>query len=114
MRIRRLLYWFVTGVCFGLGLDVFAFGLLFVAGIVLLVVGVCTRTGREAVAVALGVGAGSAALMALLTQTNFQGGPPVPLALYTGLTISILSTIIGLVSLIVVLSRSQRGAAAPR
>lgn len=114
MRIGRVLYWFVTGACFGLGLDVFAFGLLFVAGIALLVVGVCTRPGLEAVAVALGVGAGSAALMALLTQTNFQGGPPVPLALYTGLAISILSVVVGSVSLILVWIRSQRGSAATR
>jgi hypothetical protein len=110
MRVGRLVYWFVTGACLGLGLDIWALGILFLAGVILLLVGVFARPGREAVAVVLGLGVGSAALLALLTKTNFQGGPPVARVVYGGLVIAILSTVIGLVTLVVVWRRPQRGA----
>ena len=108
MRVGRLVYWFVAGACLGLGLDAFALGIFFLAGMILVVVGVAARRGREAVAVVLGVGVGSAALLALLTKTNFQGGPPVAPVVYGCLGIVILSTVIGLVALVVVWRRPQR------
>lgn len=110
MRVGRMVYWFVTGACFGLGLDTWALGIFFLAGVILLLVGMFTRPGREAVAVVLGLGVGSAALLALLTKTNFQGGPLVAPVVYGGLVISILSTVIGLVALVVVWRRPPRGA----
>ena len=110
MRVGRLVYWFVAGACLGLGLDAYALGICFLAGVMLLLVGVFALRGREAVAVFLGLGVGSAALLALLTKTNFQGGPPVAPVIYGGLGISILSTMIGLVALVVVWRRPQRGA----
>lgn len=114
MRIGKILYWFVTGACFGLGLvDFWALGTLFLAGMLLLVVGGVALRGREAVAVVLGLGVGSAAILALLTLTNFQGGPPVAPVVYGGLVISILSTVTGLVALIVVWRRPQHGAGLP-
>jgi hypothetical protein len=110
MRVGRLVYWFVAGVFLGLGLDIWALLTLFLAGVMLLLVGVFARRGREAVAVFLGLGVASAALLALLTKTNFQGGPPVAPVVYGGLVISILSTVIGLVALVVVWRRPPRGA----
>jgi hypothetical protein len=110
MRVGRLVYWFGAGACLGWGLDIFAFGPCFLAGVILVVVGVFARPGREAVAVVLGLGVGSAALLALLTKTNFQGGPPVAPVVSGGLVISILSTVIGLVALVAVGRRPRRGA----
>lgn len=108
MRVGRMVYWFATGVCFGLGLDAWALGVFFLAGVILLLIGVIAQLGREAVAVFLGLGVGSAALLALLTQTDFQGGPPVALAVNVGLAISVLSVVIGLVALVIVWRRRQR------
>lgn len=110
MRVGRIAYWLITGMFFGLALDLYGGGLFPCAvGVTLLLVGVFAQQGREAVAVVLGFGAGVAALLALLTKTNFQGGPPVPLVVYGGLVISILSALIGLVALIVVWRKPQRG-----
>jgi hypothetical protein len=72
MRVGRMVYWFVTGACLGLGLDTWALGIFFVAGMILVLVGVFAQRGREAAAVVLGLGVGSAALLALVTDTNFQ------------------------------------------
>ena len=77
MRVGRMVYWFVTGACLGLGLDIWALPTLFLAGVILVLVGVVALRGREAVAVFLGLGVASAALLALLTKTNFQGGHPL-------------------------------------
>src|SRR5215831_17544106 len=102
MRVGRLVYWFGAGAFLGLGLDIWAFDIFFLAGVILLLVGVFALRGREAVAVFLGLGIASAALLALLTKTNFQGGPPVAPVVDGCLGISILSTVIGLVALVVV------------
>lgn len=111
MRVGRMVYWFVTGACFGLAVDLYGGGLFPCAvGVILLLVGVFAQQGREAVTAILGFGAGSAVLLILLTKTNFQGGPPVPLVVYGGLVISILSAVIGLVALVVVWRTPQRGA----
>jgi len=99
MRVGRMVYWFATGACFGLGLDAYALGIFFLVGVMLVLVGVFVQRGREAVAVVLGLGVGSAALLALLTKTDFQGGPPVAPVVYGCLSISILSTLVGLVAL---------------
>src|SRR5260370_36715670 len=102
MRVGRMVYWFVPGACLGLGLDTWALGIFFLAGVILLLVGVFAWPGREAVAVVLGSGVGLAALFALVADTNFQGGPPAAPLVYGGLVISILITLIGLVGLGVV------------
>ena len=53
MRGGRMVYWFVTGACLGLGLDTWALGIFFVAGMILVLVGVFAQRGREAAAVVL-------------------------------------------------------------
>ena len=113
MRVGRMVYWFVTGACLGLGLDTWALGIFFVAGMILVLVGVFAQRGREAAAVVLGLGVGSAALLALVTDTNFQGGPPTVPVVYGLLVISILSTLIGLVALVVMWRTPRRGASLP-
>lgn len=110
MRVGRLVYWLVTGACFGLALDIWILGLLYLVGVILVIVGGFALPGREAVAIVLGVGIGLAALLALVTDTNFQGGPPGAPVVHWGLAISILIILIGLVALVVVWRLPRRGA----
>lgn len=106
MRVGRMVCWFITGTFFGAGVGPLWGGLFPRAvGVILQLVGVFAQQGREAVTAVLGFGAGSAALLTLLTKTNSQGGPPVPLVVYGGLVISILSSVIGMVALVVVWRR---------
>lgn len=74
MRVGRLVYWFVAGACFGLGLDIYALGTLCLAGVILLVVGGVALRGREVVATVLGLGVGFAAVLPLVAYTPFRGG----------------------------------------
>ena len=109
MRGWRVVYWFVTGACLGLGLDIWVLGTCFLAGTILLLVGVVALRGREAVATVLGLGVGFAALLPLVTYTPYQGGlPSVPLV-YVGVVVSIL-ILVGLVALVVVWRTQGRGA----
>jgi hypothetical protein len=109
MRVGRLAYWFATGACFGLALDVWVLGTLFLAGVILLVVGVLALRGREVVATVLGLGVGCAALLPLVAYTPFQGGAPSVPLVYVGLIVSSL-ILVGLVALVVVWRTPQRGA----
>jgi hypothetical protein len=109
MRVGRMVYWFVTGACLGLGLDTWVLGTFFLAGVILLLVGGVALRGREAVATVLGLGVGLAAILALVAYTPVQGGPTVVPLVYAGLDVSIL-TLIGLVALVVVWRTPRRGA----
>ena len=109
MRVGRMVYWFVTGACFGLGLDIYVLGTLCLAGMILLLVGGLALRGREVVAAVLGLGVGFAAVLPLLAYTPFQGGAPSVPVVYMGLVISTL-ILVGLVALIVVWRAPQRGA----
>jgi hypothetical protein len=104
MRVGSVVYWFVTGACFGLALDVWALGTLFLAGAILVLVGVFALRGREAVAVVLGLGVGFAAILPLVAYTPFQGGAPSVPLVYVGVVVSIL-ILVGLVALVVVWRR---------
>jgi hypothetical protein len=112
MRVGRMGYWFVTGACLGLGVDLYALGIFFLAGVILVLVGVLALRGREAVATVLGLGVGSAALWALVAYTPYQGGPPSVPVVYA-VVISILITLVGLVALVVVWRTPRRGAGLP-
>ncbi len=109
MRVGRLVYWFITGACFGLGLDIYVLGTVCLAGVMLLLVGGVTLRGREVVATVLGLGVGFAAVLPLLAYTPFQGGAPSVPLVYMGLVVSIF-ILVGLVALIVVWRTPQRGA----
>jgi hypothetical protein len=109
MRVGRMVYWFVTGACLGLGLDTWALGTFFLAGVSLLLVGGGALRGREAVATVLGLGVGLAAILPLVAYTPVQGLPPVVPLVYAGLVVSIL-ILVGLVALVVVWRTQRRGA----
>lgn len=109
MRVGRMVYWFVTGACFGLGLDIYVLGTLCLAGVILLLVGGVALRGREVVATVLGLGVGFAAVLPLVAYTPFQGGAPSVPLVYMGLVVSIL-ILVGLVALVVVWRTPQRGA----
>ena len=112
MRVGRLVYWFVAGACLGLGLDAYALGIFFLAGVILLVVGGVALRGREVVATVLGLGVGFAAVLPLVAYIPFQGGAPSVPLVYVGFVVSILM-LVGLVSLVVVWRTPQRGAGLP-
>lgn len=109
MRVGRMVYWFVTGACFGLGLDMYVLGTLCLAGVILLLVGGVALRGREVVAAVLGLGVGFAAVLPLIVYTPFEGGAPSVPLVYMGVVVSIL-ILIGLVALVVVWRSPQRGA----
>jgi hypothetical protein len=109
MRGWRVVYWFVTGACLGLGLDIYALGTLCLAGVLLLLVGVFALRGREAVATVLGLGVGFAAVLPLVAYTPYQGGAPSVPLVYVGVVVSIL-ILVGLVALVVVWRTQRRGA----
>ena len=109
MRGWRVVYWFVTGACLGLGLDTWVLGTFFLAGLILLLVGVFALRGREAVATVLGLGVGLAAILPLVAYTPLQGGPTVVPLVYIGVVVSIL-ILVGLVALVVVWRTQRRGA----
>ncbi len=110
MRVGRLVYWFITGACFGLGLDIYVLGTMCLAGVLLLLVGgVVVLRGREAIAMVLGLGVGFAAVLPLLAYTPFPGGAPSVPLVYMGLVVSIL-ILVGLVALVVVWRTPPRGA----
>ena len=109
MRVRRLVYWFVTGACLGLGLDIYVLGTLCLVGVMLLLVGGVALRGREVVATVLGLGVGFAAVLPLVAYTPFQGGAPSVPLVYMGLVVSVL-ILVGLVALVVVWRTPQRGA----
>ncbi|HEX9037437.1 MAG TPA: hypothetical protein VF808_10650 [Ktedonobacterales bacterium] len=109
MRVGRLVYWFVTGACFGLGLDMYVLGTLCLAGGILLLVGGVALRGREVVATVLGLGVGFAAVLPLLAYTPFQGGAPSVPLVYMGLVVFTL-ILVGVVALVVAWRIPQRGA----
>ena len=111
MRGWRVVYWFVTGACLGLGLDIWPLAIFFSLGVILLLVGGVALRGREAVATVLGWGVGLAAILPLVAYTPLQGGPTVVPLLYMGLVVSIL-ILVGLVALVVVW-RTQRRVPGP-
>jgi hypothetical protein len=104
-----MMYWFVTGACFGLGLDIYVLGTLCLVGVTLLLVGGFALRGREVVATVLGLGVGFAAVLPLVAYTPFQGGAPSVPLVYMGLVVSSL-ILVGLVALVVVWRTAQRGA----
>ena len=109
MRVGRMVYWFVTGACFGLGLDMYVLGTFCLVGAILLLVGGVALRGREVVATVLGLGVGFAAVLPLLAYIPFQGGAPSVPVVYMGLVVSIF-IVGGLVALIVVWRTPRRGA----
>jgi hypothetical protein len=104
-----MVYWFATGACFGLGLDMYVLGTLCLAGVILLLVGGVAFRGREAVATVLGLGVGFAAVLPLVAYTPFQGGAPSVPLVYMGLVVSVF-ILVGLVALVVIWRTPQRGA----
>src|SRR5258708_31966980 len=109
MRVGRMVYWFVTGACLGLGLDTWVLGTFFLAGVILLLVGGVALRGREAVATVLGSGVGLAAILALVANTPVQRVPTVVPLGYARPDAPIL-TLIGLLPLALVLRPPQRAA----
>ena len=115
MRMWHRVYWFITGALLGLGL--FLLGLpawdriLWLAGFILVIIGLFALRGRELVAAVLGFGiVPETTLAAFLATWKFPPDvPPVyPLIVTLDVLVFGVITVVGLVALVMVWRTAKR------